>query len=77
MRKFTVTFKNQPESITVEADDINMGNAGNIPCLVFFAVSALVPSGQGPQGRIIHIVPLDGVLHVTSEEFGGGLKLVQ
>ena len=89
MRKFTVVFKKQtiasatasstahPESITVEADDVNMGNAGNMPVVIFFAVSPLVPAGpqQAPHGKIIHIVPLENVLHVTSEEFG--MKLVQ
>ena len=82
MRKFTVAFKresdgSQREDITVEADDVNMGNAGNMPVVIFFAVSPLVPAGpqQAPHGKIIHIVPLENVLHVTSEEFG--MKLVQ
>jgi len=82
MRKFTVAFKresdgSQRESIMIEADDVNMGNAGNMPVVIFFAVSPLVPAGpqQAPHGKIIHIVPLENVLHVTSEEFG--MKLVQ
>jgi len=78
MRKFTITFKpdtdhSQPKDLELEADDVNMGAAGNIPCLIFFEVSTVVAAGPGgPSGKILHIVPLDNVISCTSDR---GAKL--
>lgn len=71
MRTYTVVFNEEARKpITVEADDVNMGAAGQIPCLIFFNVSNLIAAGAAPspQGKIIHIVPLQNVLSCTSTE---------
>ena len=91
MRKFTITFRTPqftaaqtvattPEPITIDADDVNMGVAGQTPCLVFIEATNLVTMGGGqPQGaKIIHIIPLENVLSCVCVDIRGSAStLVQ
>jgi hypothetical protein len=92
MRKFTITFRTPqvtaaqtvattPEPITIDADDVNMGVAGQTPCLVFIETTNLVTMGVNAQSqgaKIIHIIPLENVLSCVCVDIRGSAStLVQ